>query len=43
MIDSNVRGYNGAAYTALSAYSFVETPQTIPGYPRSTAIWYWVR
>ena len=37
MIDSNVRGYNGGAYTALSAYSFIETPQTIPGYPSQAA------
>jgi hypothetical protein len=33
MFDANFRGYNGAAYTALSPYSFLETPQTSPGYP----------
>jgi len=29
MFDANFRGYNGAAYTALSPYSFIETPQGI--------------
>ena len=29
MFDANVRGYNGGAYTALSPYSFIETPQGI--------------
>jgi hypothetical protein len=33
MFDANYRGYNGAAYTALTGYSFVETPQTAPDYP----------
>jgi hypothetical protein len=33
MFDANYRGYNGGAWTALSAYSFVETPLTSPGYP----------
>lgn len=33
MFDADYRGYNGAAYTALSAYSFVETPLTAPDYP----------
>ena len=33
MFDANYRGYNGAAYTSLSGYSFVETPLTSPGYP----------
>jgi hypothetical protein len=27
MFDANFRGYNGAAYTALSPYSFIQTPE----------------
>jgi len=27
MFDANLRGYNGGAYTALSPYSFIQTPQ----------------
>jgi hypothetical protein len=27
MFDANFRGYNGGAYTALSPYSFIQTPQ----------------
>ena len=33
MFDADYRGYNGAAYTSLSPYSFIETPLTSPNYP----------
>jgi hypothetical protein len=33
MFDANIRGYNGGIYTALSSYSFIETPLTAPLYP----------
>ena len=35
MFDAESRGYNGAAYTALSAYSFIEQPA---GQPRGDAL-----
>jgi hypothetical protein len=35
MFDAESRGYNGAAYTALSAYSFIELPA---GQPRGDAL-----
>ena len=39
MFDANLRGYNGGAYTALSPYSFIQTPQgTNPYVDRGDAL-----
>jgi hypothetical protein len=37
MFDANLRGYNGGAYTTLSPYSFIETPQGIDANTRGDA------